>query len=113
MKLLPLGSVIKVKDRKVSIIGYGSDEKDETMTVGYFVVPYPIGFTSIEKVFFIPHNTEIELVAEGYKTEPSEQALNLLVKSFEAAKKIPYDDLAKINEALKKLSLKQKEDSSK
>lgn len=112
MKLLPLGSVITVKNRKISIIGYGSVDKDETSTSGYFVVPYPIGFTNIEKVFFIPHNTEFEVVAEGYKTDPSDKVLDMLAKGFEMVKKIPYDDLLKINEAFRKVSLKQKEESN-
>ena len=109
MKLLPLGSVITVKDRKVSIIGYASVDKDEISTAGYFVVPYPIGFTNIDKVFFIPHNTPIEVVAEGYKTESSKQVLDVLAKGFEIAQKIPYDDLLKTNEAFRKVLLKQKE----
>lgn len=112
MKLLPLGSVITVKDRKVSIIGYASVDKDDISTAGYFVVPYPIGFTNIEKVFFIPHNTEFEVVAEGYKTDPSSQVLDMLAKSFEMVKKVPYDDLLRINEAFRKVSLKRKEESN-
>lgn len=104
MKLLPLGSVITVKSRKISIIGYGSVDKDETSTSGYFVVPYPIGFTNIDKVFFIPHDTKFEVVSEGYKTEPSEQVLDMLAKGFEMAEKIPYYDLLKINEVFRKVS---------
>lgn len=112
MKLLPLGSVITVKDRKVSIIGYASVDKDETSTAGYFVVPYPIGFTNIDKVFFIPHTTQFQVVSEGYKTEPSEQVLDVLAKAFDMAKKVPYDDLLRINEAFRKASLNQKEASN-
>lgn len=109
MKLLPLGSVIKVNSHKVCIIGYGSIDKETASTSGYFVVTYPIGFTNIDKVFFIPHNANMEVVAEGYKTAPSEQVLDTLAKSFEMVEKVPYDELLKINEAFKKAAQKKKE----
>lgn len=109
MKLLPLGSIIKVNNRKLCIIGYGSADKEEQSVCGYFVVMYPVGFTNIEKVLFVPHYTEFEVAAEGYKTVPSEKILDTLAKSFEMVEKVPDEELLKIDAALKKIASKKKE----
>ena len=108
MKLLPLGSVIKVNNHKVCIIGYGSTDKEAKSVCGYFVALYPVGFTSIDKVLFVPHYTEFEVVAEGYKTTPSEKILDTLAKSFEMVEKVPDEQLLKIDAALKKMASKKK-----
>jgi len=109
MKLLPLGTIIKVNNHKVCIIGYGSVDKETSSTGGYFVVLYPIGFTSIEKTFFVPHNEKLEVIAEGYKTASLEKVLDTLAKSFEMVEKVPNEELLKINEALKKVAQQKKE----
>ena len=66
MKLLSLGTIIKVNEIKVCIIGYTSVEKEGTSVMGYLVVPYPLGFVNIDNVFFIPIHMDFEIVAEGY-----------------------------------------------
>ena len=109
MKLLPLGTVIKANDHKVCIVGYTSVEKDANTTCGYFVVPYPLGFVNIDKVFFIPHYQEVEVLAEGYKTEPSERILDTLSRSFEMIEKVSLEDLEKFNETLKNVVSKKEE----
>ena len=109
MKLLPLGSIIKVNNHNVCIIGYGSVDKDSVSTSGHFVVLYPIGFTSIDKTFFVPHNEEFELISEGYKTAPSEKVLETLSKSLEMVENVSYEELLKINKAFKKAVQKKKE----
>ena len=109
MKLLPLGSVIKVNNHKVCIIGYGSDDKETKSVCGYFVALYPVGFTSIDKVLFVPHYMDFEVVAEGYKTVPSEKILDTLAKGFEMVEKVPDEELLKIDAALKKMASEKKE----
>ncbi|WP_195451404.1 DUF4176 domain-containing protein [Anaeromassilibacillus sp. 1001302B_160321_C8] len=109
MKLLPLGSIIKVNNHKVCVIGYGSADKEEKSVCGYFVAVYPVGFTSIDKVLFLPHYADFEVVAEGYKTVPSEKILDTLAKSFEMVEKVPDEELLKIDAALKKIAAKKKE----
>lgn len=109
MRLLPLGTIIKVNEIKVCIIGYTSAEKDAAAVCGYFVVPYPLGFININKVFFIPQNMNFEIIAEGYKTKASEQILDTISKSFEMVEKLPYEELMKFQEAYKKIVSSQKE----
>ena len=109
MRLLPLGTIMKVNEIKVCIIGYSSVETDETSVLGYFVVPYPLGFININKVFFIPQNKKCEILAEGYKMKSSEQILDMISKSFEIVEKLPYEELVKFNDTYKKMVLSQKE----
>lgn len=112
MKLLPLGTIIKVNNHKVCIIGYGSDDTEEKSLCGYLVVLYPVGFTSIEKVFFVPHYTDFEVVVEGYKTGISAKVLDTFAKSFDMIEKIPDEELLKISVALKKIAAKREENEA-
>ncbi len=107
MRLLPLGSVVKLNQHKVCIIGYGSVDKEAGSVSGYFTVLYPLGFTSSDKVFFVPTDADMEVVAEGYQTAPSAKVLDLLAKAFEAVEKVPYEELLKVNEAFKKVASKK------
>lgn len=109
MKLLPIGSIIKVNGHKVCIIGYGSENKEENSVCGYFVTLYPIGFTSIDKVLFVPHYEKFEVVTEGYKTTSLEKILATLAKSFEMVEKVPDEELLKISLALKRMASKKEE----
>ena len=103
MKLLPLGTVMKVNNHKVCIIGYSSVEKESTKA-GYLVVSYPVGFTHIDKVFFIPQDLECTVLAEGYKTGASEKVLDTISKSLEAVKDVPTEELLKFRDIYKKAS---------
>ena len=69
---------------------------------GYFVVPYPFGFTNIDKTFFVNHDLDFEVLAEGYQTKPSKQVLEMLGKSFEMVEKVSYEDMVKLNQAYEK-----------
>lgn len=109
MNLLPLGSIIEVNSHKVCIIGYTSDDKAAVSTAGYIVVSYPVGFTNIDKAFFIPHNTPMEVIAQGYQSEASALVLDILAKGFEAAKDLSRDDLLKISAAIKNVAEQHKE----
>lgn len=101
MKLLPLGTVIKTNNNKAIVIGYASNEKDGNETYGYFAVSYPIGFTNTDKVAYIPHDSEFEIVAEGYKTDASEKVLELVAKSLEMMKSVPLEKIEDFNRLYK------------
>ena len=109
MRFLPLGTIIKINNHKMCIIGYTSVEKDAISVGGYLVVSYPIGFTDIDKTFFVPHNAELEVLEEGYKTKASDAVLNTLGKGLSLADKMSVEDISRINQAYKKISLLKKE----
>lgn len=110
MDLLPLGTVIQIENNKVFIIGYSSAVRGGTESIGYFVVSYPLGFTSIEKVTFIPHNYKYCVVAEGYKTKSSEKLFDVLSKSFDLLQHNSVKDIAELNRFLKGCKSVDKED---
>lgn len=112
MKLLPLGTVLKINNHKVFIIGYTSTEKDGKSVLGYFVVPYPLGFINIDKVFFIPYREDYEVLAEGYATDTSRQLLGRLAKTFTMAENLSTEQLAAINKAIQ-LAASKKEGAEK
>lgn len=113
MNLLPLGTVIQIRDRKALIIGYSSVTKENTSVTGYFIVSYPLGFTNIDKVVFIPHDTSFNVLAEGYSSPASERLLHTLSRTLEAAASISDEDLKKLNAALKNSISAKKEGEAK
>lgn len=106
--MLSIGSIIKLNDYKLCVVGYTIADNDVTETSGYFVVPYPTGFTSLDKVFFIPFDIECEVVAEGYKHDASNQFMSVLAENMKLAETLSYSDLEEILKEYKKI-LPQKE----
>lgn len=110
MDLLPLGTVIQVDEYMAFIIGYSSVEKNHATSTGYFIVSYPLGFTSIDKVVFMPHDYKFSIVAEGYKTVASAKLLKVLSTSLDSAKHISIEDIVKLNHFLSKSVHSKKEE---
>ena len=107
MSLLPLGSVIKIKNYKFCVIGYSSVDREQLVETGYLAVSYPLGFTSINKTVFIPKDANFDILSEGYKTEKSASVLDVIWKSIQIVDSVPNDKL------LKFVSLLRYNDSSK
>ena len=109
MKLLPLGTVIEINNCKACVIGYTSVEKESTMICGYFVVPYPVGFANIDKVVFVPRDSEIDVLAQGYMTIPSERAIDAIAESLNIVSGVSQDKLMNFNQMLKESDLSKRE----
>ncbi|MES9666828.1 hypothetical protein COK06_05025 [Bacillus cereus] len=70
MKLLPIGSVVKLEDLEQVIIIIGRmvvsvDKRD----FDYIGVPYPVGYLGEEKVVCFNHDKIVEEMHRGYMTE--------------------------------------------
>jgi len=70
MKLLPIGSVVKLEDLEqvIMIIGrmvVSADKRD----FDYAGVPYPVGYLGDEKVLCFNHDKVVEEMHRGYMTE--------------------------------------------
>lgn len=102
MKLLPIGSVIRIQEHKLCIIGYTSMSKEDKTCCGYYAVPYPVGYINVEKTLFIPLTTNFEVLAYGYQTEVSGKAVGLLGTYFEAADVLTPDKISRVIDAYKK-----------
>ena len=89
MKLLPIGTVAVHEERWFLIVGYGVSELHGQQESGYYAVPYPLGFLSMEKLLFLPDSSEIEVVQEGFLDEFSAGILELFESQIETAKKEP------------------------
>ena len=112
MKFLPLGTIIRVNAHKLCIVGYAAAEKETGSVYGYTVVSYPLGFTNIDKVFFIPQTPEPEILAGGYMTQGQERFLDLLAKRMEATRLLSGEELAQLNRTLKDSGLFKKENAA-
>ncbi|MGG3447351.1 hypothetical protein CN507_00095 [Bacillus cereus] len=70
MKLLPIGTVVKLEEIEqfVMIIGrmvVSTDKRD----FDYVGVPYPVGYLGDEKVLCFNHDKIVEEMHRGYMTE--------------------------------------------
>lgn len=70
MKLLPIGTVVKLEEKEqfVMIIGrmvVSADKRD----FDYVGVPYPVGYLGDEKVLCFNHDKIVEEMHRGYMTE--------------------------------------------
>lgn len=102
MKLLPIGSIIKMKEQKLCILGYTSISKEDKTHCGYYAVPYPAGFINVKKTVFIPTSANVDVLAYGYQTEVSEKTVELLGIFFDAADTIGEDKIPLVIDAYKK-----------
>lgn len=111
MKLLSLGTVIKINDCKACIIGYSSTERESKTICGYILVSYPIGFTNIDKAIFIPFDAKFDILAEGYSTEVSNRMINLIFNGTDAVKDVSQEKLIRFNQKYKEFILSKREES--
>lgn len=111
MEFLPLGTIIKVNDYKLCVIGYTSAKKDSADVAGHLAVSYPLGFTNIDKVFFIPCHQKVEILAEGFSSNGSKKLLDTMAKAFTTLKDVPEEEIEKSREILKNALSSQKEES--
>ena len=91
MKLLPIGTVVERKGRKLLLIGYGAAAGKECTSGGYYAVVYPIGFISMEKLLFLPADCEFSVISRGMTDETSEKLLVLMGETLNAAEKEPAE----------------------
>lgn len=96
-----MGSVINRNNISFMTVGFASIKKEKELVCGYYVVPYPVGFISIQKVFFLPVNAQYSVLAQGYVNDASAPILELLGQYFEKSKYLRPEDYPKILEKIK------------
>lgn len=74
-EIYPIGSVIKVENTKVMIIGIHLYAREDKMVLDYSVVPYPLGCMSENSVGLLSTRTKLELVSKGYENEITKRIL--------------------------------------
>lgn len=75
MQLLPIGSIIKIDDIDLMIVGYRYYQSSEFVFF-YLVSVYPIGFNGDEKsLSLIPLNKHYEVISKGYTDSSVERYL--------------------------------------
>ena len=99
-KILPIGTVIKLKNRNAMICGYDYRNVNDKLLMHYILIPHPEGYTKASDIRIIPA-AGIEVVGMGYQTD----AHNLLERYYGAinlaAEKTPAPELmAALNDAV-------------
>ena len=87
MRILPIGSVIKVDNVKLMVAGHFSKEEANKNQYYYVALPYPIGYVSKDKILTVKVEAEMEVIHEGYQTKGCEKYTEQLSKVSELSPK--------------------------
>lgn len=90
-QILPLGTIVQVQSRKLMIVGYTWDEKDERMVFRYTALPYPLGITQNGGIFTLSEDA-FEVVSMGFRDESYETLSNFYTTVRDLAREIPVDE---------------------
>ena len=86
--LLPIGSVVLLKNgrKKIMIIGVKQKNLETNEVYDYLAVPYPEGFISADCAFFVNHDLIEKIYFRGYENEERETFLTALDNYYENQK---------------------------
>lgn len=84
MNLLPIGSIVKLRDNdnRMMIIGF-HPENDKGEKRDYVAVVYPMGMMGIESMLFFNNSDIEEVVFQGYLNRQHETLLKLMEDLYE------------------------------
>lgn len=72
-EILPIGTVIKIKEYLLMIVGYKSIKGENAILHYYGVVPYPLGFLDDDSFNFILMDSSFDIVYRGYSSNESDK----------------------------------------
>ena len=84
-ELLPIGSVVLLKEgkKKVMIIGIKQKDGESDIEYDYLTVLYPEGFVANVGMFFCNHDAIDEIYYMGYRNEEHDKFRNELDKFYQ------------------------------
>ena len=95
-----VGSVIDIRGSRFVVCGYRPFDKDGTVDVGYLLVPYPLGFVSLDSFSLVTADTDYPVVYEGFRNEDAERYDGLLEQTRTLGQETAFEDvLAVVDEA--------------
>lgn len=104
MKLLPIGSVISIKNIKMIIIGYNITPVSK-IRIDYIVALYPLGITDEKSIALISVERNFKIISEGYKSKEFSCFINEKNSQFTTLKDVDVEQLRnflnKIEEVIK------------
>lgn len=87
--LLPIGSVVLLKDatKKLMIIGILQIDQNKSTLYDYLAVPYPEGFLGADTNFLFQHEDINDVIFTGYHNPEQDtflKAMNLIYERYES-----------------------------
>ncbi len=87
--LLPIGSVVLLKDatKKLMIIGILQVDQNKNTLYDYLAVPYPEGFLGADTNFLFQHEDINDVIFTGYHNPEQDtflKAMNLIYERYES-----------------------------
>lgn len=107
--IVPIGSIVEIKESKYCVMGYGSINKDGKEIYGYYGVIPPVGFMNLENVAFIPYANVTNVLFTGYSTEASDMGVKFIEKSNELSEKYTTEQLLEFRARVSEIIRENKE----
>lgn len=87
--LLPIGSIVLLKDatKKLMIIGILQVDQNKNTLYDYLAVPYPEGFLGADTNFLFQHEDINDVIFTGYHNPEQDtflKAMNLIYERYES-----------------------------
>ena len=110
MKVLPIGSVVKVNGQELVILGYPRGQKDGHYKYAYVGLHYLKGYEDKNSFQFFELEDGEEVLFQGYLSEQGKEHTERITRASENAKKISIETLNALMEiAEKKIKENDKE----
>jgi len=82
-KFLPIGSIVKVKDQELVIVGYRISHPEFEKRYDYMGYPYPYGFIDTNTNIIFDFEEIESIVFEGFKDEQYKEMLYNIEKNIQ------------------------------
>ena len=100
MKVLPIGSIVKIGNNKALIVGHHQSEKDGYYVYNYILAKYPYGHSKKGALKCVPLEGIDEVLFEGYQDEKSTAYTAILEKLADNYKKVDVKTIAFFGQVL-------------
>ena len=102
MKIVPIGSVVRIAGRQFIVTGYQPIEDHSAVALAYVLLPYPMGFIRRDNFLLCPARSVEEVVSAGYMDERGERYLKNLEAFAESGKEADYEEFVQFMSHVKK-----------
>lgn len=88
-----VGSVIAIQDNKFIVCGYRPVDMGDSVSMGYLLVPYPLGFVGMDSFSLVSADTDFPIVHEGYRNEDATAYDSLLEQIRVMGRDVTMDEV--------------------
>lgn len=86
-----IGTLLEIEQTLQLVVGYRMLNENDHLSLRYLVIPYPLGFMSLDSLALVQDNPGYKVVSEGYSTDSRASYIQMLAKAAETGKSTSPD----------------------